>query len=337
MGARAVLVATGATAVLLAACGAPTEAHPASRTPSTAVPPTQSTESSPAPIPGSIPDVPVADVRAHLTRLHRIAEANEGNRAHGRPGHLAGLEYVRSALNAAGFVTTLQEFSSGGTGYNLIADWPGGDEDSVLMFGGHADSVAAGPGINDNGSGTAALLEVALTVAEHDLRPAQHLRFAWWGAEEVGLLGSAHFVRGLPAEEVERIDGYLNFDMIASPNGGYFVYSAAGQPEGSAALERMLTGHFAAAGIETEPIDLAGRSDHAAFAEAGIPTGGLFTGAEGTKTPEQARKWGGSPGQPFDPCYHQACDTTDNINPALLASSTTALVTAVWTLTRGAG
>jgi aminopeptidase S len=331
MGGRGVLAAAGvAAAVLLAACTAPTENAPTSRPPATGTSPTP-----PASRPGNpVPDIPVADVRAHLARLGRIAETNGGNRAHGRPGHLAGLEYVRSALDDAGFVTTLQRFRSGGTGYNLIADWPGGDENAVMMFGGHADGVAAGPGINDNGSGTAALLEVALTVAERELRPTKHLRFAWWGAEEVGLVGSRHYVRELPAEQVDRIDGYLNFDMIASPNGGYFVYSAAGQPDGSVALERMLTGHFGAAGIETEPIDLAGRSDHAPFADAGIPTGGVFTGAEDTKTAEQARKWGGTAGEPFDPCYHQACDTTTNIDLTLLARTTTALAAAVWTLTR---
>ncbi|OLF16084.1 M28 family metallopeptidase [Actinophytocola xanthii] len=343
MGARRLLVAAGAAAtVALAACSAPTETSAPSETSAPPGPSRAPASSSPPAPPVSspgrpVPDVPVADVQAHLVQLQRIAEANGGNRAHGRPGHLAGLEYVRSALDAAGYTTTLQEFSSGGTGYNLVADWPGGDENAVMMFGAHADGVAAGPGINDNGSGTAALLEVALTVAEQDPRPARQLRFAWWGAEEVGLVGSAHYVRRLPADELERIDGYLNFDMIASPNGGYFVYSSSGQPEGSAAFERLLNGHFADAGIETEPVDLAGRSDHAPFADAGIPTGGVFTGAEGTKTPEQARKWGGTAGKPFDPCYHRACDTTANIDPELLGRTTAALAAAVWTLSQEDG
>ncbi|HEX2131308.1 MAG TPA: M28 family metallopeptidase [Actinophytocola sp.] len=279
------------------------------------------------------PDIPVADVQAHLAELQRIAEANGGNRAHGQPGYLAGLEYIRSALDAAGFVTTLQEFDANGTGYNLIADWPGGDENAVMMFGGHADSVRRGPGINDNGSGSAGLLEVALAVAEQDLAPAKHLRFAWWGAEEIGLVGSTYYVESLPADELAAISGYLNFDMIGSPNAGYFVYSSSGQPEGSSAFERMLNDHYAAAGVPTEPILIGGRSDHAAFAEAGIPTGGVFTGAEGRKTAAQADKWGGTAGEAFDPCYHSACDTTANIDATALDRNSDAIAAAVWALT----
>jgi aminopeptidase S len=278
------------------------------------------------------PDIPVANVQAHLAELQRIAEANGGNRAHGRPGYLAGIEYLRAALDAAGFVTTLQEFEENGTGYNLIADWPGGDENAVLMIGAHADSVRAGPGINDNGSGSAALLEVALAVAEQELQPARHLRFAWWGAEEIGLVGSSHYVESLPAQERERITGYLNFDMVGSPNAGYFVYSSSDQPEGSEALEKALNDHYAAAGVPTEPIDIGGRSDHAAFAQADIPTGGVFTGAEGTMSEEQAQKWEGTAGEAFDPCYHDACDTTANINETALDRNSDAIAAAVWAL-----
>ncbi|HEY7597936.1 MAG TPA: M28 family metallopeptidase [Actinophytocola sp.] len=278
------------------------------------------------------PDIPVADVQAHLAQLQGIADANGGNRAHGRPGFRAGLDYVKGALDAAGFTTQLQEFSAGGTGWNLIADWPGGDENQTMMFGGHADSVPAGPGINDNGSGSAGLLEVALTVAETHLQPAKHLRFAWWGAEELGLVGSSEYVSSLPQTEIDKIAGYVNFDMIGSPNPGYFVYSSADQPEGSAAFEKMLTDDYTARGIQTEPITVGGRSDHAAFADAGIPTGGTFSGAEEIKTDEQAAKWGGTAGQAFDECYHSACDTADNIDVPALDANSDVLADAVWTL-----
>lgn len=322
---RRTLVAAGVTAVTLAGACAATA-------------PTEATESSTAPSFtreqfAAEPDIPVADVQAHLAQLQQIAEANGGNRAHGQPGYLTGLEYIKSALDAAGFVTTLQEFDAGGTGYNLIADWPGGDENSVMMFGGHADSVRSGPGINDNGSGSAGLLEVALTVAEQGLQPGKHLRFAWWGAEELGLLGSTHYVQTLPSSELAKIAGYLNFDMIGSPNAGYFVYSAAGQPEGSVAFEEMLNSHYAAVGVATEAVQIGGRSDHAAFAEAGIPTGGVFTGAEGVKSAEQAAKWGGTAGEAFDPCYHSSCDTTANIDVTALDRNSDAIADAVWTLT----
>jgi aminopeptidase S len=279
------------------------------------------------------PDIAVADVQAHLTELARIAEGHGGNRAHGGPGYRAGLDLIRGRLDAAGYTTALQEFTAAGaTGYNLLADWPGGDESTMVVFGAHADSVRKGPGLNDNGSGSAGLLEVALTVAERDLRPTRHLRFAWWGAEELGLLGSTHYVGALSGEEVAGIAGYVNADMIGSPNPGYFVYASAGQPPGSEQLEKVLTDYFASIGVPTEPIDIGGRSDHAAFAQAGIPTGGLFTGAGGIMSAEQARKWGGTAGEAFDRCYHARCDTAANVDATALDRNTDALAAAVWTL-----
>ncbi len=279
------------------------------------------------------PDIPVADVQAHLAELSRIAGENGGNRAHGQPGYLAGLDYVKAQLDAAGYTTALQEFTTGGaTGYNLVADWPGGDENATVMFGGHADSVSAGPGINDNGSGSAGLLEVALTVAEQNLQPTKHLRFAWWGAEELGLVGSTHYVENLPDADLAKITGYVNFDMIGSPNAGYFVYASGSQPPGSDQIEKVLADYFVSIGVQTEPVEVGGRSDHAAFARAGIPTGGTFTGAEETKSADQAAKWGGTAGEAFDPCYHRACDTLDNIDATALDRNTDAIATAVWTL-----
>ncbi|RST09090.1 M28 family peptidase, partial [Streptomyces sp. WAC05950] len=164
------------------------------------------------------PDIPLANVKAHLSQLSTIAANNGGNRAHGRAGYKASVDYVKAKLDAAGFTTTLQTFtSSGATGYNLIADWPGGDPNSVLMAGSHLDSVTSGAGINDNGSGSAAVLETALAVSRAGLQPTKHLRFGWWGAEELGLIGSKYYVNNLPAAEKAKISGYLNFDMIGSP------------------------------------------------------------------------------------------------------------------------
>ncbi|MBB4910320.1 M28 family metallopeptidase [Actinophytocola algeriensis] len=279
------------------------------------------------------PDIPVAEVQAHLTELSRIAGENGGNRAHGQPGYRAGLDYVRARLDEAGYTTALQEFTAAGaTGYNLVADWPGGDENATVMFGGHADSVSAGPGINDNGSGSAGLLEVALTVAEQNLQPTKHLRFAWWGAEELGLVGSTHYVENLPDAELAKIAGYVNFDMIGSPNAGYFVYASGSQPPGSDQIEKVLADYFVSIGVQPETTEVGGRSDHAAFARAGIPTGGTFTGAEQAKTADQAAKWGGTAGEAFDPCYHRGCDTLDNIDATALDRNTDAIATAVWTL-----
>ncbi|MFI7672574.1 M28 family peptidase [Actinophytocola sp. NPDC049390] len=282
------------------------------------------------------PDIPVANVQAHLNQFQSIATSNGGNRAHGRPGYRASIDYVQAKLNAVGYTTSLQSFTSGGlTGWNLIAEWPRGDANNVIMAGGHLDSVTAGPGINDNGSGSAALLEVALTVASQDLNPGKRIRFGWWGAEERGLVGSTYYVNNLPSAERSRIKAYVNFDMIGSPNAGYFVYSASGQPSGSLALQQTLQAPFATMGVPTELTSVGGRSDHAAFANAGIPIGGLFTGAEVTKTSAQAQKWGGTAGRAFDRCYHASCDTTSNINVTALDRNADAIAYAVWTLSAG--
>ncbi|NUT52768.1 MAG: M28 family peptidase [Saccharothrix sp.] len=282
----------------------------------------------------AVPDIAVANVQAHLADLQAIATANGGNRAHGRPGYLASVNHLKAKLDAAGYQTSVQQFtSSGATGYNLTADWPGGDPNDVLMLGGHLDSVSAGPGINDNGSGSAGLLEVALTVAREGLAPSKHLRFGWWGAEELGLIGSTYYVNILPTTERSKIKAYLNFDMIGSPNPGYFVYSASGQPSGSLLLQQTLEAGFS---VPTELTSVGGRSDHAAFARAGIPVGGTFTGAEVTKTSAQAQKWGGTAGVAFDRCYHRSCDTATNIDVTALDRNSDAIAYALWTLA-GAG
>ncbi|MGH3432486.1 MAG: M28 family metallopeptidase [Thermocrispum sp.] len=292
-----------------------------------------SATAAPAPSAVAAPDIPVVDVQAHLTELQAIADANGGNRAHGEPGYKASVDYLQGKLDAAGFTTSLQEFDYfGETGWNLIAEWPAGDASQVLMMGGHLDGVSAGPGINDNGSGSAGLLEVALTVAEQNLQPAKKLRFAWWGAEELGLIGSTHYVDSLSEEDKAAITGYLNFDMIGSPNAGYFMYSPDSQPEGSAALQQPINDYFASIDVPTEDVEVGGRSDHAAFADAGIPTAGTFTGAEQTKSAEQAEKWGGTAGDAFDECYHGSCDTTGNINAEALDRNSDAIAHAVWTL-----
>ncbi|MGN9788314.1 M28 family metallopeptidase [Nonomuraea sp. ZG12] len=289
----------------------------------------------------SPPDIPLANVKAHLTELQSIATANGGSRAHGRPGYLASATYVQDLLDAAGYSTTLQPFTyNGATGYNVIADWPGGDPDDVLMTGAHLDSVTAGAGINDNGSGSAAILEVALEVSRQGLQPGKHLRFAWWGAEELGLRGSRFYVNGLSAAERARITAYLNFDMVGSPNAGYFLYDGDDSdgvgsgpgPSGSAELEQTLQSYFTSIGVPTRGTDFDGRSDYGPFISAGIPAGGTFTGAEGVKTSAQAALWGGTAGQAFDPCYHRSCDTISNIDDTALDRNTDAIAHAVWTI-----
>ncbi|MFE2747836.1 M28 family metallopeptidase [Streptomyces scopuliridis] len=317
-------VAGLAVAGLLAAAAPAVSAAPAA--PPVSTRPAQSAPAAPTAL--AAPDIPLANVKAHLTQFSSIAAANGGNRAHGRAGYLASVNYVKGKLDAAGFTTSVQQFtSSGATGYNLIADWPGGDPNQVVMFGSHLDSVTSGAGINDNGSGSAAILETALAVSRAQLQPAKHLRFAWWGAEELGLVGSRYYVSNLPTAERAKISGYLNFDMIGSPNAGYFVY------DDDPAIEQTFKDYYAGLGVATEiETEGDGRSDHAPFKNVGVPVGGLFSGADYIKTAAQAQKWGGTSGQAFDRCYHSSCDTTANINDTALDRNSDAVAHAVWTL-----
>ncbi len=203
---------------------------------------------------------------------------------------------------------------------NVIAELPGKGDDNVIMVGAHLDSVQAGPGIQDNGSGSATILEVAVQMAK--VKPRQTVRFAWWGAEESGLVGSTAYVEGLSEAEQSAIVLYLNFDMIGSPNYVFLVYDgddsdgegAGPGPEGSAQIEALFEAYYNAVGEPFKGTDFDGRSDYGPFIEVGIPSGGLFTGAEEVKTPEEAAIWGGVVGDQFDPCYHLACDTFDNIS-----------------------
>jgi Zn-dependent M28 family amino/carboxypeptidase len=206
------------------------------------------------------------------------------------------------------------------TTHNVIAETPGGRDDRVVVVGAHLDSVAEGPGINDNGSGSAVILEIALQMAALGIEPRNKVRFAWWSAEEEGLIGSAYYVSQLSARDIKNIALNLNFDMVGSPNFVRFVYDGDGSgtgtagPNGSKVIEQVFLDYFAGQGLPSEPTPFDGRSDYGPFIDVGIPAGGLFTGAEGIKTAEQVEMYGGTSGEQYDPCYHQACDTVDNVD-----------------------
>ena len=204
-----------------------------------------------------------------------------------------------------------------GRATNVIADLPGRKSGAVLL-GAHLDSVASGPGINDNGSGSALVLEVARQARRLGLRPARGLRFAFWGGEELALLGSRAYVEALSRRQRELLVGVLNFDMVGSPNFGRFVYDGDREPPGSARIERQFRAYFAAHRQPVEQMSLEGSSDHAPFAEAGVAVGGLFTGADERKSAGLARRFGGAAGRPYDSCYHQACDTVSNVDVRVL-------------------
>jgi Zn-dependent M28 family amino/carboxypeptidase len=200
------------------------------------------------------------------------------------------------------------------TGINVIAESRRGNPDRTVVVGAHLDSVPAGPGINDNGSGSAAILEIAEQLSAKHETPRNKLRFMWYGAEELGDVGSNAYVAGLSQGQKDDILAMLNFDMIGSPNFARLVYDGDGTvgppgPDGSGWIEDVFVDYFEAAGLFNEPTAFDGRSDYGPFIANGIPAGGLFTGAEVPKTEEQAAEYGGIAGEQLDPCYHEACDT----------------------------
>jgi Zn-dependent M28 family amino/carboxypeptidase len=211
------------------------------------------------------------------------------------------------------------------TSFNVLAETSSGDPDNVVMVGAHLDSVGEGPGLQDNGSGSAAILEAAVQISKAKLR--NKVRFAWWGAEESGLIGSTFYVDDLvnqfnagQNEDVLKIALYLNFDMIASPNYVFKIYDgdnsdgegAGAGPAGSDVIEKYFEAFYGAVGEPFKGTDFSGRSDYGRFIFYGIPAGGLFTGAEEIKTAEEAAIWGGTAGEQLDQCYHAACDTFAN-------------------------
>jgi Zn-dependent M28 family amino/carboxypeptidase len=231
------------------------------------------------------------------------------------------------------------------TSQNVIAEKKGVRDDNVVMAGAHLDSVLAGPGINDNGSGSSALLEVAQNLG--NLHPRNTLRFAWWGREEAGLVGSTAWVaQQAEAGTLDEIALYLNFDMVGSPNYYIGVYDADESsydaplapgglediiPDGSAEIEDVFEAYYTIVGEPYDDTEFSGRSDYQAFINNGIPSSGLFTGAEVPKTAEQALVWGGTVGAQFDPCYHAACDRYANVAEHALDVNSDAIAFAVLT------
>jgi Zn-dependent M28 family amino/carboxypeptidase len=204
---------------------------------------------------------------------------------------------------------------------NVFAERAGAGEGAtgreVVMVGGHLDSVIDGPGINDNGSGTMTIVEIARQLAE--LPPTERtVRFAFWAAEELGLYGSYHWVIAQDRDEIGRIVAYVNLDMIGSSNYTREVYASSSGAFESRDITDAFGAYFDAVGLTWQAEDLGGASDHAPFEDFGIPTGGLFSGASERKTVEQADLFGGVAGEPMDPCYHLSCDTPLQVNPTAL-------------------
>ncbi|KAJ5143543.1 Peptidase M28 [Penicillium bovifimosum] len=204
------------------------------------------------------------------------------------------------------------------TTFNVIAETKGGDHNNVVSLGGHTDSVDAGPGINDDGSGIISNLVVAKALTRFSVKNA--VRFCFWTAEEFGLLGSEYYTSHLSERELEKIRLYLNFDMIASPNYALMIYDGDGSafnqtgPDGSAQIEALFEKYYKSKKLPYIPTAFDGRSDYDGFISRGIPAGGLFTGAEGIMTEEEAKLFGGKAGEAYDVNYHAAGDDMTNLN-----------------------
>ncbi|KAH7305047.1 hypothetical protein B0I35DRAFT_484226 [Stachybotrys elegans] len=224
-----------------------------------------------------------------------------------------------TTLTASLTITTVIEtvFSA-----NVIATSKYGDPDNILFLGAHSDSVSAGPGINDDGSGTIGILETAIQLSKY--RTRSKVKFGWWTAEEAGLLGSEYYVSTLTEEELLKIRLYLNFDMIASPNFILGHYDGDGSefgevgPAGSAETEHLFEEYYESLGLNHTATEFNGRSDYGPFLASGVPCGGLDAGADEVKTPEWVEMFGGTAGIILDPNYHQAGDNVDNLNPFCL-------------------
>jgi aminopeptidase S len=306
----------GATVLLAAACGS------------------GAVTSSPSATPGGLEhklasEVSDAGAMAHLQALQKIADEHGGNRAAGTAGFEATVDYATDVLRGAGFAVSTPTYAVDddedvrpGTGRNVIAQTRTGDPDHVVMIGAHLDSVPAGPGIVDDGSGVASLLEIATRLGSSpELKNA--VRFGLFGNEETGSQGATSYVQSLSAADRRKVALYLNVDMVASPNAGYFAQGGKGDdvksagPTGSATVGRELADQLASTGVQPEVIEFVG-DDESPFIDAGIPVGGAENGDRKRKSAEQARIWGGQAGQRYDRCYHTACDRIDNVNQDVL-------------------
>ncbi|WP_433269908.1 M28 family peptidase [Micromonospora vinacea] len=279
------------------------------------------------------PDISVTNVQAHLTQFNTIATSNGGNRRAGSAGYTASLTYVKTRLQAAGYSVSEQYCSSCTyPSNNLIAEWPGGPADQVVMFGAHLDGVSAGPGINDNATGSSTLLENALVLASRNPTMTKRVRFAWWTDEEQGLNGSRFYVNSLSTTQRGYIKGYYNFDMVGSTNGGYFINRV------SSTTAAPLKAYWDSLGLQPEEnVEGQGRSDDYYFQQAGIPTSGYAAGASARKTSSQAAKWGGTANAAYDPCYHRSCDTTANVSATVLNRAADGVAYALWQLAVSGG
>jgi len=204
--------------------------------------------------------------------------------------------------------------------FNVFCETKGGDGKKTMVVGAHLDGVPEGPGINDNGSGSATVLEIAIQVHKSGLQLENKILFAWWGAEEIGLLGSRYFVNDLIANPnpSRTVLLNLNFDMLGSPNynrqlgNGNTTFGTS--TNGSVAIHKLFQQSFESRNLAFQFVGLTGGSDFFPFTQAGFPAGALMTGAGGIKQVSEVEIFGGIANTPYDSCYHLYCDLVTNVN-----------------------
>ncbi|MUL76593.1 M28 family peptidase [Mycolicibacterium sp. CBMA 226] len=237
---------------------------------------------------------------------------------------------------------TLDAKNTGVKSRNVLAQTKTGDPHSVVLAGAHLDSAPASAGINDAATGVSALLETAAALGGSP-KTQNAVRFTFWGSGAVGQEGATKYVRALAAEPLNDIALYLDFDILGSPNAGFFTYDGdqSGQanpeipldavPVGSAGIERTLAGYLSLAGKRPADMTMDLGSGYGPFLTAGVPVGGISTGTSQRKSPIQARLWGGQAGAAFDPGYGPTGDTVEQLNRAALAVTGPAVAFAIGT------
>lgn len=275
----------------------------------------------------------------HLEDIQKIADQNKNHRSVGSPGGIATANYIVEQLELSGLKAVRLPFEAEGVdkkkikGQNIIVDIPGKSSD-IVFFGAHYDSVENGPGINDNATGVAILLEIASVVKKKNIQPEKTIRIAFWDAEESGVVGSADYIKSISEEEKKKISSYVNVDMVGTKDSEILILDGdrssiqpfkdtlkkngladkdieamvGGIPaahQGSSKLEKIAESYLKAKNIKyKDDLFTSLSTDTAPFFKLS-PTTGLMM------THEILEKDGALL---YASCYHQACDNINNVD-----------------------
>ena len=274
---------------------------------------------------------------AHLHAFSDIAQNNQGNRAVGTQGGLRSRDYIVALAKQAGYKVQLQSFQNREKvqGTNIIVEISGKSTRDSILVGAHYDSVKMGPGINDNASGVAVLLEIMQQFATQKIQPKNTLQLAFWDSEEEGIAGSRAYVQQLTAAQLKTTKAYINLDMVGTQKPEVLVLDADRstvdeleqqlkqsdmQAEdyqavlsglraipshaGDLALEKALNAFYRPREVQPkEDLSILTASDTAPFL-------GKLPVAMISYTHEQMQ----GDELEFIPCYHKSCDRIDKVD-----------------------